>query len=68
MVTFSEYTELAYEVAESKGFADQLRGAGTQEANQRFISELAEAYNANDHSEASRQAARRFLDERVGPP
>lgn len=68
MVQFSRYVGLAYEIAESKGFADQLRGPGSQQANQRFMSELADAYNENNHSEASVSAARQFLEANVGPP
>lgn len=68
VVTFAEYTQIAYEVAEQKGFASQLRGPGSQPANQRFLSELADAYNSNNHSEASRQAATQFLRANVGPP
>jgi len=68
MVKFSLYVGIAYETAEEKGFVDQLRGPGTQEANQQFMSQLAAAYNANDHDDASEQAARAFLREAVGPP
>jgi hypothetical protein len=68
MVEFSEYVSIAYEIADEKGFSDQLRGQGTQPANNRFMSELGEAYNANDHAEASRSAAYAFLEANVGPP
>jgi len=68
MVEFSTYVQLAYDVAEQKGFRDDLRGPGTQQANQRLMSQLASAYNRNDHDEASRSAARRFLEENLGPP
>jgi len=68
MVEFSRYVEIAYSVADSKGFGDQLRGPGSQPANQRFLSQLADAYNENNHSEASEQAARSFLQSSVGPP
>ena len=68
MVEFSEYVSIAYDVADSKGFGDQLRGPGTAPANQQFMSQLGQAYNANDHSEASRSAAYDFLEAHVGPP
>jgi hypothetical protein len=68
MVEFSTYTQIAYDVADQKGFGDQLRGPGTQETNRRFLSQLAEAYNANDHSEATRSQAESFLEEAVSPP
>jgi hypothetical protein len=68
MVEFSEYVSIAYDVADSKGFGEQLRGPGTQPANNRFMSDLGKAYNANDHSEASRSAAVDFLEANVGPP
>jgi hypothetical protein len=68
MVQFSQYVKMAYSIAESKGFADRMRGPGTAEVNQRFMSALAEAYNANNHSEASMAAARRFLEQNVAPP
>jgi hypothetical protein len=66
MVEFSEYVSIAYEVADEKGI--QLTGPGTAQANQQFMSQLGEAYNANDHSEASRSAAYDFLEANVGPP
>jgi hypothetical protein len=68
MPVFSRYVELAYEVADQKGFGSQLRGPGTQRANQRFMSQLADAYNANNHRQASEAAARQFFQERLGPP
>ena len=68
MVEFSEYVSIAYDVADSKGFGNQLRGPGTQPANNQFMSQLGEAYNANNHSEASRSAAVEFLEANVGPP
>jgi len=68
MPQFSRYVEIAYEVAEQKGFADQLRGPGTQAANQSFMSQLAKAYNKFDHREATDQAARQFFQENLGPP
>jgi hypothetical protein len=68
MVTFSRYVEIAYEVADEKGFGGDLRGPGSGPANNRFMSELADAYNRNDHAEASEQAARRFLQDAVQPP
>jgi hypothetical protein len=68
MVEFSEYVSIAYGVADEKGFGDQLRGPGTQQANNQFMSELGEAYNANNHSEANRSAAYDFLEANVGPP
>lgn len=68
MVTFARYVELAYEQLEQKGHAADLRGPGTQAANQQFMRELSAAYNANNHSEASVSAARQFLAENVGPP
>jgi hypothetical protein len=63
MVEFSRYVEIGYEVAREKGA--ELSGPGTQEANREFMSMLSEAYNQNDHSEASEQAARRFLREEI---
>lgn len=68
MVEFSTYVSLAYEIAAEKGFRNQLRGAGTQGANQQLMSQLADAYNANNHDEASRAEARRFLKDRLQPP
>lgn len=68
MVEFSEYVKIAYAVAEQKGFRNQLQGPGTQSANQQFLSQLARAYNENNHSEASRSKAREFLEASVGPP
>jgi hypothetical protein len=68
MVEFSEYVSIAYEVAEEKGIANQLRGPGTQQANNQFMSQLGQAYNENNHSEASRSAAYAFLEANVGPP
>jgi hypothetical protein len=68
MVEFSRYVQIAYEVAESKGFASQLRGSGTQQVNRTFLSQLAEAYNELDHSEASEASATKFLEENLGPP
>lgn len=67
MVTFSRYVELAYEAAERNGAADELRGPGTQEANQQFMRDLSRAYEENNHSEASVQAAREFLRANVRP-
>jgi hypothetical protein len=43
MPQFSRYVQLAYEVADEKGFRDQLRGPGTAPANQSLMSELATA-------------------------
>lgn len=63
MVTFAKYTELAYEIAESKGA--QLTGPGTQADNQAFIKMLAEAYNRNDHVEATEAQARSFLEDNI---
>jgi hypothetical protein len=68
MVEFSEYVSIAYEIADEKGFANQLRGPGSRPANNQFMSELGKAYNANNHSEASRSAAYDFLEANVGPP
>lgn len=68
MVAFGTYVGLAYEVAEEKGFADQLRGPGTQQENQRLMSELADAYNANNHVEATEDQARAFLRQNLMPP
>jgi len=68
MVEFSEYVSIAYEIADEKGFRDQLRGPGSQAANQNLMSELAAAYNANDHSEATRTQAYSFLEANLGPP
>jgi hypothetical protein len=68
MVAFSEYVSIAYEIIDEKGFGDQLRGPGSQPANNQFMSQLGEAYNANNHSEASRSAAYDFLEANVGPP
>lgn len=68
MVTFSRYTEIAYQVADRKGFGDQLRGPGTQARNQRFIRELAQAYNSRGHSEATEAEARQFLMSNVMAP
>jgi hypothetical protein len=68
MVEFSRYVSIAYSVAQSKGFAEQLRGPGTQAANQQFMSELSKAYNENGHAEATEAQARQFLSENVGPP
>jgi hypothetical protein len=67
MVEFSRYIELAYEISEEKGI-DGLEGPGSQPANQRFMSQLAEAYNENDHAEASESDAEAFLRENVAPP
>jgi hypothetical protein len=63
MVTFATYVKLAYEVADQKGAT--LSGPGTQDENQQFMSMLADVYNENNHSEASKQAARRFLEEEI---
>lgn len=68
MVAFSEYVSIGYEIAEEKGFIDQLNGPGSQQANQQFMSELATAYNENNHIEASRSAAYDFLEQNVMPP
>lgn len=68
MVAFSRYVEIAYELAESKGFADQLQGPGTGPANNRFMSQLADAYNQNGHAQATEAQARQFLQDAVGPP
>lgn len=68
MVQFSQYVSIAYDVAESKGFADQLRGAGTQDANRKLMSQLGEAYNEYGHSKATESEARRFLRSNLGPP
>ena len=68
MVEFSEYVSIAYDVADSKGFGNQLRGSGSQPAIQNMMSELAAAYNANNHSEATRSQARTFLEANLGPP
>jgi hypothetical protein len=68
MVTFNRYTEIAYEVADSKGFGDQLRGPGTQQVNQEFLRQLGAAYRENDHSEATSSEARAFLKDAVSPP
>jgi len=66
MVAFGEYVSIGYEVAEEKGI--QLTGPGTAAANQQFMSQLADAYNENNHVEASRSAAYDFLEDAVGPP
>lgn len=69
MVAFSRYVEIAYSVARSRPWYDQqMRGAGTQPAHQRFMSELADTYNELGHDEASEAAARQFLQENIGPP
>jgi len=68
MPQFSRYVELAYEVADEKGFGDQLRGPGTAPANQRLMSELATAYNENNHRQATDQQARAFFRQNLGPP
>jgi hypothetical protein len=68
MVEFSEYVSIAYEIADEKGFRNQLQGSGSQPANQNLMSELAAAYNANDHSEATRSEAYSFLQANLGPP
>jgi hypothetical protein len=68
MVTFATYVGLAYDVLEAKGHAESLRGQGTQEENQRFMRQLSQAYNANDHAEATEEQARQFLRANVGPP
>lgn len=68
MVEFSTYTRLAYEVADEKGFGNRLRGPGTQAVNREFLSQLGEAYNRNNHAEASESAAYQFLKDNVGPP
>lgn len=68
MVTFSTYVSLAYEVAEEKGFRSQLRGVGSQQANQNLMSDLAYAYNENNHSEASRRSAKQYLKQNLRPP
>lgn len=68
MVEFSRYVEIAYTVADQKGFGDQLRGPGTQPENRQFMRQLSNAYNVNNHAEASESAARAFLRENVGPP
>lgn len=66
MVAFGTYVSIGYEVAESKGI--RLTGPGTQDANQQFMSQLADAYNEYDHVEATEQEARQFLQANVGPP
>jgi len=44
MVAFGTYVGIAYEVAEQKGI--RLEGPGTQDVNQQFMSQLADAYNS----------------------
>lgn len=69
MVTFARYTQLAYEIAKSRPwYSSEMTGEGSRRANNQFIQELARAYNANDHSEATEAQARRFLKENIGPP
>ena len=68
MPEFSRYVELAYEIADEKGFGDQLRGPGTAQENQQLMSELAEAYNSNNHREATDSQARAFFRQNLGPP
>lgn len=68
MPEFSRYVQLAYEVADEKGFGDRLRGPGTQAANQRLMSELATAYRENGHREATVAQAREFFRQNLGPP
>lgn len=63
MVTFARYTSLAYDIAKSRGA--QLSGQGTQQANRQFVSQLAELYNENNHSEATEQQARAFLEDAI---
>lgn len=67
MVAFGTYVGIAYEVAEQKGITE-LQGEGTQERNQKFMSELATAYNENNHAEATESQARQFLKKNVVPP
>lgn len=69
MVTFAEYVGIAYSVARSRPWYQQrMKGQGTQPAHNRFMSQLADAYEANGHQKATRQQARSFLEEAVGPP
>lgn len=66
MVAFGTYVKIGYEVAEQKGI--RLEGEGTQDVNQQFMSQLANAYNENNHVEATEAQARKFLQANVGPP
>jgi hypothetical protein len=68
MVSFNRYTEIAYEVADQKGFGNRLRGEGTAPINQEFLSQLGDAYTENGHNEATEAEARRFLEANVHPP
>lgn len=69
MVAFSEYVSIAYDVAKAQPWYDrEMTGPGSQQANQRFMAQLAKAYEAEGHESASRSAAREFLQDAVGPP
>lgn len=57
MVAFNTYVEIGYEVARDKGVPVR--------EPQRFMRELGAAYQRNNHSEATRQEARAFLEEAV---
>lgn len=69
MVAFSRYVELAYEIAKSRPWYNRrMRGPGTQSVHRRFVSQLADAYNENNHQQATVSQARSFLEENIGPP
>lgn len=69
MVTFATYTKIAYEIAKSKSWYEQvMTGPGSRSANNEFIQQLAEAYNRLDHSEATEAQARQFLKGAVSRP
>lgn len=53
MVTFSTYVSLAYDVVDEKGLS--------VDDPAEFMGDLADVYNANNHREASRSAAKSFL-------